>query len=261
MHLITLLTDFGVGSPYVAAMKGVILSIEQRTTVVDLTHAIRPQDVRQGALVLADVAPCFPPGTIHVAVVDPGVGTERAIVYAQIGQQHFVAPDNGLLSRVATLWPVQRVIRVANTEYWRQPVSATFHGRDIMAPVAAHLAAGIEPSRLGPLQEKLVMLDWPQPRLLRDRIEGHVLTIDSFGNVITNITSAMLAHVPAGRSIRVGCREHQTILHVRAYGQQPSGTLVSLVGSSDRLELAQVQGSAAATIGAQVNDSVVVTWR
>ena len=261
MPIITLLTDFGTDSPYVAMMKGVILSIEPRATVVDLTHAIPAQDVRQGAIVLGDVAPWFPPGTIHVAVVDPGVGTERAIVYARFGSQHCVAPDNGLLSRWAIASPPDRVVRIVDSQYWRHPTSATFHGRDIMAPVAAQLAAGLDPTRLGPPQEKLVMLDWLQPRSLPDRIEGHVLAIDSFGNVVTNITSSMLAQVPADRSIRVACRGHQTASHVRTYGQQSTGTLVSLVGSNDRLELAQVQGNAAALIKAEVNDPVVVSWR
>jgi S-adenosylmethionine hydrolase len=261
MPIITLLTDFGSDSPYVAAMKGVILSIEPHATLVDVTHAIPAQDVRQGAIVLGDVASWFPPETIHVTVVDPGVGTERPIVYARFGSQHCVAPDNGLLSRWASVSPPDRLVRIADSQYWRHPTSATFHGRDIMAPVAAHLAAGLDPTRLGPPQEKLVMLDWPQPRSFPDRIEGHVLMIDSFGNVITNITSSMLTQMPAGRSIRVACRGHQTTIHVRTYGQQPAGVLVSLVGSADRLELAQVQGNAAAATQAKVNDPVVVTWR
>ena len=147
MSLITLMTDFGAGSPYVAAMKGVILSINPSVTLVDLTHAIPPQDVREGALVLEDVAPYFPPGTIHVAVVDPGVGTDRAILYAEIGSQRYVAPDNGLLSRLSRNTPPSRIVRLTNPDYWLRPVSATFHGRDIMAPVAARLSLGLDPAK------------------------------------------------------------------------------------------------------------------
>ena len=156
MSVITLTTDFGAGSPYVAAMKGVILSINPRATVVDITHGVRPQDIRQAALVVDDVAGRFPPESIHVAVVDPGVGTDRAIVYAHVGRRHFVAPDNGLLSRVAERIRPSKIIRISEAEYWLNPVSATFHGRDIMAPVAARLSTGLDPEKLGPPLENRI---------------------------------------------------------------------------------------------------------
>ena len=259
MPIVTLLTDFGNGSPYVAAMKGVILSINPAAVIVDLTHDIAPQDVRAGALVWEEIADRFPAGTIHVGVVDPGVGTERAIVYARIAHQAFVCPDNGLLSRVALGARPSSVIRLENPEYWLSPVSMTFHGRDIMAPVAARLSLGLDPARLGGAQSGLVMLDWPAPSVLAGRIEGHVLRIDSFGNLITNIPSALLAEA-AHELIHVHCRGERALAHVRTYGQGPAGALVSLIGSSDRLELAVVGGSAAARLGATVGDAVLVKW-
>ena len=191
--VITLSTDFGTGSPYVAAMKGVILSINPQAVIVDVTHAIPAQDVRQGALVLEEAARWFPPETIHVAVIDPGVGTERKIVYARFGDQQFVAPDNGLLSRLALLAPPSTIVTVTEPEHWLLPVSATFHGRDIMAPVAARLSLGLDPARLGPAQTSIEQLDWTEARVAANKIEGTVQSIDSFGNLITDISADALA--------------------------------------------------------------------
>jgi len=185
--IITLLTDFGPDSPYVASLKGVILSLQPEAVLVDLSHSIRPQEVRQAAWVLAEAAPCFPPDTIHVAVVDPGVGTCRAIVYAAMAGQHFIAPDNGLLSLLADRHRPTRLVRLDNPAFWRAEVSRTFHGRDIMAPVAAHLSRGVGADRLGSPQESLVRIDWPQPRQEAHRTVGQVVWIDSFGNLITNL--------------------------------------------------------------------------
>ena len=150
MPIITLTTDFGTGSPYVAAMKGVILSINPAATIVDISHAVPAQDIARGALVLEDTTPWFPADTIHVAVVDPGVGTERAILYARIGPQQYIAPDNGLLSRLMARTPPSLVLRLTEREYWLPEVSHTFHGRDIMAPVAARLSLGLDPAAARP---------------------------------------------------------------------------------------------------------------
>jgi S-adenosylmethionine hydrolase len=259
MSIITLLTDFGTDSPYVAAMKGVMLSINPAATIVDLTHAIPPQDVREAALVWEEVAGRFPPGTVHVAVIDPGVGSERALVCARIGHQWFVCPDNGLLSRLTqNTWPTS-VFRLEDPEYWLHPVSATFHGRDIMAPVAARLTLGLDPSRLGPPHANLVTLDWPTPVLLPGRIEGHVLRIDSFGNVITDIPAAMLADAPVER-LHVVCNGQPSEAHVRCYAHGRPGVVVSLIGSSDRLELALARGRAADYLHANVGDAVTARW-
>src|SRR5437762_1245299 len=162
--IITLTTDFGVSSPYVAQMKGVILSICRDVELVDISHAVGPQNIREGAVVLADATPRFPAGTVHVAVVDPGVGTARRIVYAEIGEQRYVAPDNGLLSRLARSERPRRMVALENADYWLPQMSQTFHGRDIMAPAAAHVAGGVDPRNLGPVRDSMLMLDWPEAK-------------------------------------------------------------------------------------------------
>ena len=258
MSIITLTTDFGTGSPYVAAIKGVILSINPTATLVDVTHEVRPQDVRHGALVLGDVAGRFPPETIHVAVVDPGVGTERAVVYARIGRRGFIAPDNGLLWPLSRRTPPSKLIRLAESQYWLEPVSATFHGRDVMAPVAARLSLGLDPERLGPPHQRLVELDWPEPEVTPGKIAGEVIDVDSFGNLITNVTAEMLAGVPTQSRVRVTCGKHEVDGIAKTYGDRAPGELVGLIGSGGRLELAVVAGDAAARFGLSVGTPVMV---
>jgi S-adenosylmethionine hydrolase len=259
-RIITLTTDFGASSPYVAAMKGVILSIDSTATIVDVTHAIPAQDVRQGALVLFDTARWFPRETIHVAVVDPGVGTSRKIVYARIGDQDFIAPDNGLLSRLAlATWP-STIIDIAEPAYWLQPVSSTFHGRDIMAPVAARLSRGLEAARLGPAIHELVMLQWAEARVSDSRIQGSVQSIDSFGNLITDISADALDGVPRGEETAVVCDEHETRGIFKTYAEQPPMTFIAVVGSSGKLELAIVGESAADMLGIAVGTPVTIQW-
>jgi len=260
MSVITLTTDFGSGSPYVAAMKGVILSLNPAATLVDITHEVPAQDVRYAAIVLDDVSDRFPDGTVHVAVVDPGVGTERAIVFVRIGRQNYLAPDNGLLSRLARRTPPAKIVRLTESEYWLQPVSATFHGRDIFAPVAARLSLGLAPAHLGVPTERLAMLDWPEVRLSPGRIEGSVLLIDSFGNLVTDIRAVLLPSAPEAADARVSCQGRIVTGLVRTYGEATVGSLIALIGSSGHLELAVVGGSAAATLRAVPGDPVVVSW-
>ena len=260
MSIITLTTDFGSGSPYVAALKGVTLSVNPAATIVDITHEIRPQDIRQGAVVLDDVCERFPPDTIHVVVVDPGVGTDRAIVYAQIGRQHYVAPDNGLLCRLAERTAPARIIRLVNDKYWLTPVSSTFHGRDIMAPVGAQLSLGLDPSLLGPPLETLVELKWPEVVVEPDRIVGQVSEIDSFGNLITNISADLLAGRPTDERACVICSIYETWGIYRAYGDQLRGMFVAVVGSSNRLELAVVGDNASSRLGIRIGMPVTIAW-
>ena len=260
MPIITLTTDFGEGSPYVAAMKGVILSINPAATLVDISHAVPPQDIRQGAMVLADVAPLFPSGTIHAAVVDPGVGTDRAIILVEIDGQRFIAPDNGLVSLLARRRAPSRITVLSERAYWRERVSATFHGRDIIAPVAARLSLGLDPVLLGPPKAAIALLDWPEVQIVPGSIAGAVTASDSFGNLITDITSGMLGDVPRGEATRIVCGEHETFGIYRTYADQPPMTLIALVGSSERLELAIVGDSAAIMLGVPVGTPVTVTW-
>ncbi|MGD9723545.1 MAG: S-adenosyl-l-methionine hydroxide adenosyltransferase family protein [Pirellulales bacterium] len=259
-RIITLTTDFGPSSPYVAALKGVILSLNPAATLVDLTHAIPPQNIRAGALALADVCRWFPPQTIHVAVVDPGVGTARKIVYVRLGEQHFIAPDNGLLSRLALATLPSTIITVSEPAYWMHPVSATFHGRDIMAPVAARLSLGLDPAMLGPAQHELVMLQWTEARVSDSRIQGSVQSIDSFGNLITDISADTLNGVPRGEETAVTCDEHETRGIFTTYAEQPPMTFIAVVGSSGKLELAIVGESAADMLGIAVGTPVVIQW-
>ena len=259
-RIITLTTDFGSGSPYVAALKGVILSINPQALLVDLSHEVPPQDVRHGALVLADVVPRFPTASIHVAVVDPGVGTDRSIVYMAAGERHLIAPDNGLLHRLAQDAAPDKIIALRNQEFWLPDVSATFHGRDIMAPVAAHLSLGVDPDRFGPAQAELTKLDWPEVTIVPGKITGAVQSIDAFGNLITDITAAMLADAPRDDSVVIACDEHETLGIFDTYGQQPEMTLIALLSSSGNLELAIVNDNAQRMLGVGVGTPVTVTW-
>ncbi|MCU0871662.1 MAG: SAM-dependent chlorinase/fluorinase [Pirellulaceae bacterium] len=254
--MITLTTDFGAGSPYVAQIKGVILSIQPQAVLVDLTHSIPPQDIRQGALVLEDVTPRFPARSIHVAVVDPGVGTDRRILAAEIGGRYYIAPDNGLLGRLFNATPAARMVAVTQSEYWLPDVSATFHGRDIMAPVAAHLSLGTSLEELGQPCDRITQLPWPRVAVEKQRVAGEIIAIDSFGNLISNISQDVLAAVGIGDSATIQCGSRTINGLAVTYGQYPPGALIALIGSSNRLEIAVVNGSAAVELRAEVGDAV-----
>ena len=258
--IITLTTDFGASSPYVGAMKGVILSINADAVLVDISHSVPPQNIKAGAQVLDEVCREFPSGSIHVAVVDPGVGTSREIVYAEIGGQRYVCPDNGLLDRLSQRDAPSKIVAVSNEAYFRQPVSATFHGRDIMAPVAAHLSLGLDPEDLGRRLTELHRLDWPGAEKVANRIEGEIVSIDSFGNLITNITAQQLEGVPRDESVAVRCDGHETHSIFKTYADQPPMTLIALIGSNDQLELAIVDESAQLMLGIAVGTPVEVSW-
>jgi S-adenosyl-L-methionine hydrolase (adenosine-forming) len=257
---ITLTTDFGHGSPYVAQLKGVILAHSPDATIIDVTHGIRPQLIREGALVLADVTPQFPAGTIHVAVVDPGVGTGRKLVYAEFGGQRFLAPDNGLLSLVTRQAPRGMLISLERPEYWAEIISPTFHGRDILAPVAGRLASGLAPRELGPPLDSLVELSLPQPRIAAGRALGEVLLVDSFGNLITNIPADRMPPAALGADLVVECKGRIIAGLQTTYDVAPPGTLVAVVDSQGRLEIAAVRGSAASVLTACEGTAVTARW-
>jgi S-adenosylmethionine hydrolase len=255
--LLTLTTDFGDGSPYVAAMKGVILGLNPRARLVDLTHQVPPQDVRYAAFFLAAALPTFPAGTLHVVVVDPGVGTERALLSVEAAGQRLLVPDNGCWTEFARRsGPPAAVIRLAEPRFWRPAVSATFHGRDILAPVAGHLSLGLDPHLLGPPAADWVRADLPLPAREPSGWRGEVVFIDHFGNLITNIPAEELP--PAGPlRVRVGSAEVDR--RVRTYGEASPGTAVVLVSSAGLLEVAVNQGSAAQVLSARVGTPVAVT--
>jgi S-adenosylmethionine hydrolase len=258
--LITLATDFGRSSPYVAQMKGVILGLNPRANVIDVTHAIPPQDIAQGAWALLDVAESFAAGSIHVAVVDPGVGGTRQIIYAEIAGRHYIAPDNGLLSRLAAWAAPSRIVALTEPRFWRPCVSSTFHGRDIMAPVAAHLSLGLEPEKLGPRLAELRRLPLAEVSILANRIDGAIRSIDSFGNLVTDVTADMLKGVPTDERATITCDEHETQGIFKTYEDQPAMTLMALIGSSGFLELAIVGDSAALMLGVRVGTPVTIKW-
>lgn len=265
--LITLLTDFGTSDTYAAQMKGAILSVNPRAVIVDLTHEVQPQQVLHGAFLLETAVGAFPAGTVHVAVVDPGVGTERRAVAIATGRAVFVGPDNGLLSAalpdgvrpggsepavVAVPAGVQAV-ELREPIFRRPAVSATFHGRDIFGPAGAHLALGAPLEEFGPRVERVIAL--PPFRARRDpsgRLHGRVVSIDHFGNVITDCRDKDL---PAG-PLRVRLRGAEVPGLAATYGV--ASGLTALVGSSGFLEVAMPGGSAAGRLHARIGDIVTV---
>ncbi len=254
---ITLLTDFGTRDSYVAQMKGVILSLAPGCPIVDISHEIPPQDIVAGARVLADAAMMFSPGTVHVAVVDPGVGTGRSVVAVELEGQRFVAPDNGLLSPLLDQYQVQRAVVVENRRLWRRQVSSTFHGRDIMAPVAAHLAVGGPLEEVGGPAAELTRFLAKPPQIDPAGATAEAIAIDHFGNVITNLPGDWLRQLrreSAGESVRlsvVAGSHRSEVIPVGTYAEASDGTLVALVGSHGRVELSVVKGSAARFLSAQ----------
>ena len=257
LPLVTLTTDFGAASPYVAAMKGVILSVNPDARLLDLTHSIPPQDVRHAAYFLARAAPYFPAGTVHVVVVDPGVGSGRAALYAEAGGQRFLAPDNGCLTDVLrALGGPGQVRHLTEKRFWRDAVSATFHGRDIFAPVAGHLTRGTDPAELGPLAEEWVRLPAAAPRPAPGGWVGEVVFVDDFGNLITNLTGEHVPGAPA--AVFLDERELTPLRWVRTYAEAAPGECVCLFSSGGDFEIAVVNGSAARQLAAGVGTAVRV---
>jgi S-adenosyl-L-methionine hydrolase (adenosine-forming) len=257
--LITLTTDFGEESPYVAAMKGVILGINPAARLVALTHQVPPQDVWYTLFFLAGAVPYFPAGTLHVVVVDPGVGSGRAILYVEVEGQRLLVPDNGCWTSLRKpRGPAPRVIRLAKPRYWRRPVSATFHGRDIFAPVAAHLSLGVDPANLGPPVTEWAEASLPRPKLRPDRLAGEVVFVDHFGNLITNIPGKALARF-AGSPVRIRAAGHDVPRLIHTYSDVVPGELAALVSSAGTLEVAVYGGSAAKQLQAGVGAGVEVT--
>ncbi len=252
--VITLLTDFGLGDYFVGAMKGVILSINPKATIVDITHEVPPQDVLAAAFILEASWPYFPQGSIHVAVVDPGVGSGRRIIAVKTVRAIFLAPDNGLLTPILKSEDVQEIFSITNPNYWLPEVSPTFHGRDIFAPVAAHLSLGVPLEDMGVTIEDPILLEWPCPFKLPDgTIVGHILHIDRFGNLITNLKAHDLKE---GVVIRVaGCKIHGL---KRTFADVGEGEPVAYIGSTGRLEIAIRQGNAARTFKLRRGDKIYV---
>jgi len=258
--IITLLTDFGTQDGYAGVMKGVIWGIAPQVYIADLTHDIYPQDVKQGAFVLGRSAPYFPRGSIHVAVVDPGVGTQRRPLAARLGDCFFVGPDNGLLTpllyRAERMGGSVEVVHLTRREYWLPEVSSVFHGRDIFAPVSAHLANDTPLSDLGAPVDDPLRLEQPYPFPLDKGWRGQVTHVDHFGNLETNIERNHLVGFIKPPQVRIG----DTLIKgvVNTFGDGLPGQMVALIDSGGHLSLCVVNGNAAETLHARVGDTVEV---
>ncbi|MFH7242977.1 MAG: S-adenosyl-l-methionine hydroxide adenosyltransferase family protein [Spirulina sp.] len=252
--MITLLTDFGHQDAYVGVMKGIIASRCPTTTMVDLTHDIPPQDLWAARFQLLSVFPYFPPHTVHLVVVDPGVGTDRRAVAVRLAGGYFVGPDNGILSGVFEQTPALQAVELTNPAYWLTPhPSATFQGRDIFAPVAAHLANGVPLSTLGtPIDaDSLVRLTLPPLTQTEQGLEGRIQYIDHFGNAVTTLIADHLADGPW----HLVCNDID-LPGVATYNDGEPGTPLALIGSHGFLEVAVNQGSAQTGLGLRVGDAV-----
>jgi S-adenosyl-L-methionine hydrolase (adenosine-forming) len=258
-HIVTLTTDFGPGE-YVGAMRGTILTIDPRANVVDLDHLVRPQDIRHGAYVLLAATP-FYPFAAHVAVVDPGVGTGRRGLVAVCKDGLFVGPDNGLLLPAARKLGLREVRKITNQRLMATHVSDTFHGRDVFAPVAAHLVNGVAAKDVGPIVKDYVDLDFGEPRKLKGGYEGDVITYDRFGNVVTNIPRALGERAWSfGDRLDVIVSGYEvSVPLVRTYAEVPRGDFLATFSSSGFLEIARREGNAAAHLSAAPRSPVVVT--
>lgn len=246
--LITLTTDFGTSDHFAGTMKGVILGIAPTAQIIDITHEVRPFEITDGAFTIAQAYPYFPKKTIHVVVVDPGVGSTRRPLLAEMAGQYFIAPDNGVLSMIFVREPA-KVRHITNDRYFLKPVSRTFHGRDVFAPVAAHLARGIPAAKFGKRIEDHLRLSFQRPtRTGKHAWTGSILKVDRFGNLITNLHIDEFPIVKASAfGLNVGL---QTVSHMAlTFTECPPGELFVLVGSSGYLEVATNQGSAAKALG------------
>ena len=253
--LITLTTDFGYADPFVGIMKGAILCITPNVQIVDLNHGIAPQDIRAAALTLAASVDYFPHGTIHVAVVDPGVGSERRPILIHSAGHYFVGPDNGVFSFALKDKQSLLIVHLSNEAYFRQPKSQTFHGRDIFAPVAAHLAGGVPLSEFGSPSKDWVCLSWPAVERAGEFIVGEVLYIDRFGNLFTNIHERDLTGV-AKEKIRVHLNEVKIQGLAQNYAAGGEKAYIALVNSWGLVEIASYNDSAASRSEARIGDKV-----
>jgi S-adenosylmethionine hydrolase len=256
--VIALLTDFGSADHYAGTMKGVIVGICPDATLIDITHDIPPHDVMAGALELAASYKFFPPGTIFVAVVDPGVGSGRRGLAVDCGEYRFVAPDNGVLTLVAREAPPKKIVELTERRYARPTVSRTFEGRDRFAPAAAWLGKGIQLSALGRPMSDMQRIDVPLPEVSADAVRGVVLRVDRFGNLVTNIDRKTVERLGQSGTIAIEAAGQRMGRIVATYAELPGEGVGALFGSTDHLELAAPSASAAERLGLSRGAAVVV---
>jgi S-adenosylmethionine hydrolase len=255
-QIITLTSDFGLQDQYVSAMKAVILGIAPDVRLTDISHDIPAQDIMAGAWVVRNAAFLFPPGTVHLVVVDPGVGTARHPVVLKIQDQYFVGPDNGLFSLFFKEFEYE-AYKLTNPKYWRKEVSKTFHGRDIFAPVAAHISKGVPLEELGEPIDELVTYHWAVPIADKDGLQGWVVHIDRYGNLITNISQNLINEHIQGKSVKIYVGNTMLNKIVSIFGEVEEGEPAAFIGSSGMLEIGINKGNAARMLsvdkGAQIS--------
>jgi S-adenosyl-L-methionine hydrolase (adenosine-forming) len=256
--LITLTTDFSLNDSYVGTMKGVILRIYPEARLVDITHQVTPQDVLEASLILEGGYRFFPSGAVHLVVVDPSVGGERRPILIAGREHYFVGPDNGTFTRVLESDPDALVVEIREPRFLLPNISDTFHGRDIFAPVAAYLARGVAPEEIGPPVYDPHRLQVPVPNIWGDQIRGEVIHIDSFGNIISNISGQQFAEAVGTRGFRILINGKVIDRIHRSYDAQEKGRTLALFGSSGLLEIAVAEGRAERRIGAGKGDTVLI---
>jgi len=251
--IITLTTDFGEKDYSVGAVKGVILSINPEVKIIDITHQLQPFDLISAAFTLKNVYSYFPAGTIHLVVVDPGVGSKRKPILIQTEKYVFVGPDNGIFSRIGE--PIKKRIHLTNSKYFLNPFSSTFHARDIFAPVAAYLSLGVKIDEFGKPLKKLVSLEIPKIQFRENKLTGEIIRVDNFGNLITNIQPE---NVKKGfRTIKIKGKKILSIS--RTFSNTPEGKILAYRGSAGFLEIGVNQGSAAKKLKAKIGEKVEIT--
>jgi hypothetical protein len=259
MNIITLTTDFGLSDHFVGVMKGVILGIQPAADLIDISHGVQPHDIADGAFTIAQAYRYFPKNTIHVVVVDPGVGSARRPLLAEMAGQYFVAPDNGVLSMIFAREQAVRVRHITNERYFLQPVSRTFHGRDVFSPVAGHLAAGITPAQFGMRIEDYIRASFDEPAQTgKHTWIGAVLKADHFGNLATNFH---IDDFPSVRThafaLQIGTQSISRL--ALTFSECAPGELFVVVGSSGYIEVAASEGSAAKALGCGAGSPVELT--
>lgn len=254
-NIVTLTTDFGNKDGYVGAVKGVLLKVNPQIRVIDITQDISPFNILEGAMVLNSFYQFFPRGTIHLVVVDPGVGGKRKGVLIQTDNYFFVGPDNGVFSFVFEKEKIRQMVDLTNSRYFLHKPSSTFHARDIFAPVSAFLSLGVEIKEFGSLSRECYKFKLPQPKFRENGLSGEIIHIDRFGNLISNISSELL---PEGKRIQVKIGQRRIKSLSRFYSEERKGELVALIGSSNFLEIAVNQGNAQRLLKAKIGDKITV---
>ncbi len=256
--IITLLTDFGTKDHYVASMKGVILNINPQCILIDISHQVNPHDIQKGAFLLANTYSYFPKGTIHLSVVDPGVGGGRKAILLVTQNYFFVGPDNGLFTLVARREKVKQVVVLTKRKYFLPKVSMTFHGRDIFAPVAAHLSLGIKPSVFGYEIGSLEELEFEKPIIKERKLLGEILHIDTFGNLVSNIDEEKLFRFIQSRPFVIRAGREAIYGLKKGYWEGKKGELIALLGSGGFLEISVREGNAQKMLGVKRGDTIKI---